>query len=388
MTSSKVVAPTAFVKPLWLDAVSDVSLPKNLTVSGAKLNCAEGGTATERKSSKVSLKEALSSQADKGKNIQLATFRDRLTLRRQHYVPLGDRSPLQTLAPLFAGGQLEIVAEGLWNCVTSKDSAGAQDIKSPEQWVLAKLVELEHSPRDSKTPSTPAQTTLKLLPYLYIGMTQAGDLSLRLLPACHHLGAELALSTLDGVGREFKISAQASFIQRIAQLQEMQLELGQELTIRRSLYNTLAQAPLRPSQALRYFDRLLDESPYIPSRTPASDRLIQRRQLFKSFSTSSPSSLWDAYAAVAQWVNHTAPGDAAQRWHSCCHGPGETMLRQALAYAVALQYDQQDNAESSQQPRISGAQRSLAASDALQNRIQQLRNDEAIARQTTSKLIR
>ncbi len=373
MTSSDVVTPTSLVEPLWLAAVSntdstDISITGNRNIDG------ENSSATEEISSIASYAESLFSQPSENENIQLAPFRDRLALRRQRYVPLGNRPPSQTLAPLFAGGQLEPVAAGQW-CGATTEIEVADEIKSPEQWVLARLVELDRSFRDIEAPSAPEQSAVQLSPYLYIGMTQAGDLNLRLLPACHHLGAELALSTLDGVGREFKISAQASFIQRIAQLQEMQLELGQEFTIRRSLYNSLAKAHLRPSQALRYFDRLLDESPYPASKTPASDRLLQRRQLLKLFSTHPEPTLWDAYGAVAHWVNYAAPGNSAQRWQSCCQGPGATMLRQALAYAVALQYDQQEAVEASKQPLSSGAQRSLAASDALQARIQQLRDD-------------
>lgn len=386
MTSPAVVTPTRLNQPLWLAAHSEANASAHIRGSNDPSERFPDRTEMQGSTVMDDFAHALWKGRDNSPNIQLAPFRDRLTLRRQRYVPLGDRSPLESLAPLVAGNQLAPVAMGQWpSSQATKETTSTEN--DPEHWILAKLIALEPSTKEVEPP-TPSPAAIHLVPYLYMGMTPAGDLSLRLLPAYRHKDAELALSTLDGVGREFKISAQASFIQRIAQLQKMQLELGQELAIRRSLYNTLAQAPLRPSQALRYFDRLLDESPYPPSRTPASDRLIQRRQLFKPFSTSSQSSLWDAYAAVAQWVNQTAPGDAAQRWHSCCHGPGATMLRQALAYAVALQYDQQDNAESLQQPRISGAQRSLAASDALQNRIQQLRNDKAIARQTTSKLTR
>ncbi len=379
MTSPAVVTLNHSGKPLWSAAIAKANSASHSANSENKDCPNQRAADIGGLPGNASLSQALSPQAGQSQNIQLAPFRDRLTLRRQCYVPLGDRSPLQTLAPLFAGGQLEQVAMGQW-CAATKANEGDETGTSSGQWVLARLVELDQSSPDTEAPSAQSPQSVQLLPYLYIGMTSAGDLGLRLLPAAHYFGGELALSTLDGVGREFKISAQTSFIQRIAQLQEMQLELGQEFAIRSSLYNSLRKVKLRPSQALRYFDRLLDESPYPPSQTPASDRLIQRRQLFKTFSTHPEPTLWDAYVAVAHWVNNSAPGNAAQRWHSCCHGAGATMLRQALAYAVALQYDQQE-AESAQQPRISGAQRSLAASDALQARIQQLRDDEAIARQ-------
>ncbi len=387
MTSPAVGTPTVLVKPLWLAAISNAYSTEASTITDAAKGDDENGSATEEWSDNFPLTDALFSQSGESQNIQLASFRDRLTLRRQRYVPLGDRSPWQTLAPLFAGGQLEQVAAGKW-CPAITEDEEAHASQNVEQWVLAKLMELDGSPGDIETPSAPVKSAMQLVPYLYIGTTQTGDLRLRLLPACHHLGAELALSTLDGVGREFKISAQASFIQRITQLQAMQLELGQEFAIRRSLYNSLNQAPLRPSQALRYFDRLLDESPYPPSQTPASDRLLQRRQLLKIFSTNPEPSLWHAYGAVAHWVNYSAPGNSTQRWYSCCQGSGATMLRQALAYAVALQYDQQEAAEASKQPRPSGAQRSLAASDALQARIQQLRDDKAIAQPSRNQLMR
>lgn len=391
MTSSAVGTPTISMTPLWLAAMpkadSEAHGDGSEDHSGHPLEAAQAIASP----SDFPAATGLSSRANQHQNIQLAPFRDRLTLRRQRYVPLGDRSPWQTLRPLLAGGQLKTVAAGPGCQATPEIEAKLGTAKSVgsslERWTLAQWTRLDHSTAKVDAPSEQSQPATQLLPHLYITLSQTGDLSLRLLPICHHLGLALALSTLDGVGREFKISAQANLIQRIAQLQEMQLEISQEWAIRRSLYNSLAQAPLRPSQALRYFDRLLDESPYPPSRTPASDRLLQRRQLFKTFSAAPQSdhqpgsqpSLWDAYAAVAHWVNYAAPGSAAQRWQSCCHGPGATLLRQALAYVVALQYDQQGANDSSSQPRQSGAQRSLAASDALQARIRQLREDGAIA---------
>jgi hypothetical protein len=215
--------------------------------------------------------------------------------------------------------------------------------------------------------------------YWQIAIAAQGDLTLMLLPVWQSPAASWALSTLDGVGSTFRIAAQASFIQRIVQLQEMQLAFAQEFAIRQSLYKALAQCPLRPSQALGYFDRLLDESPYPPSRTPESDRLLQRRLLLQIFSLASRPSAWAAYQAVAQWVNDNTAGTPAQRWWSACYGPGAQMLRQGLAYAVALQYDHQEAIEAHpSQPRHSGAERSLQASDALQARIQQLRAGQGL----------
>jgi len=391
MTNSQVNSPRiqteSQTESLWLAASSTAGAAAQPAEALGDRSSVDNNALTRS----PSLTEAPFAETAANQKIQLAPFSDRLALRRKLYVPLGDRNPLRALAPLFAGGQLQQVAMGHWHETnkvggkanqTDSNAAVASPSSSPpssSQWFMARLVALEALSNSSDEPTSPSATPLQLVPYLHIDLTDCGDLSLRLLPTCrHHLAINIALSTLDGVGREFKIPAQASFIQRLAQLQAMQLELRQEFAIRRSLYQALASTPMKPSQALGYFERLLDESPYPTSRTPASDRLLQRRQLLKTFSSRPNSThpsptLWDAYGAVAHWVNCTAPGSSAQRWLSTCHGAGATLLRQALAYAVALQYDQQEAEKELKQSRPSGAQRSLAASDALQARIQQQR---------------
>lgn len=387
MTGQGVVAPTGLSLPLWQSAGSNAILHDVLASF-------EAGGLWRKASDALPPGPDLASREALQK-IQLAPFRDRLKLRRQRYVPLQQRSPWQTLAPLFVTEQWELQAAGTWQgpwveapSTQRQCQPGAGDASQTEQyWVMARLRSLDNgtvATGERGLGSAVGQDAgfISWEPYLYVGMSSRGDLSLRLFPVSHQSGWQVVCSTLDGVGREFKIAAQASFIQRVAQLQEIQLELRQEFAIRQSLYNALAHASMRPSQALRYFDRLLDETPYPPSRTPASDRLLLRRQLLKHFSSAAAPSLWDAYAAVTHWVNYGAPGESAQRWWSCCHGPGAQMLRQALAYAVALQYDQQDLSETPNRPRQSGAQRSLLASDALQARIQELRQEEVVAAQS------
>ncbi len=404
MTGQGVVAPTGWTLPLWQLAGSNVVLHDVLaSFEGGGLLGGAGDASLPGPD--LAYREAL-------QKIQLAPFRDRLKLRRQRYVPLQQRSPWQTLAPLFVTEQWELQAAGQWqeqgplleastttiartggnsDGVIAQEQSALGDFVTPsaeQYWVMARLRSLDSVAKAAGEAGDIAAATVEQEfgfiswePYLYVGISSQGDLSLRLLPVSHQSGLQVVCSTLDGVGREFKIAAQASFIQRVTQLQEIQLELRQEFAIRQSLYNALAHVHVRPSQALRYFDRLLDETPYPPSKTPASDRLLLRRQLLKRFTSVAEPSLWDAYAAVTHWVNYGSSGQPAQRWWSCCHGPGAKMLRQALAYAVAVQYDQQETSGDST-PRSSGAQRSLEASDALQARIQQLRNGVVMAEQS------